>query len=166
MRNRFNIFCCDCLQTHQSPIHRMEETNLKSSVFCSNHTLVVIHDSQSISNYAFPIFDRWMIFSVYVLRCFLSFSLIQTLQRCADAVDYLSNEDYSISAKVDLAKSALLDSIIKKYKDTWLACIEEVCMCSLSVILYIWISMHDIKSMNVTRILLSDSVIFPLSSFS
>ena len=68
-----------------------------------------------------------MISSVYVLRCcFLSFSYIQTLQRCAHAVDYLSNEDYSISAKVDLAKSALLDSIIKKYKDTWLACIEEV----------------------------------------
>ena len=58
--------------------------------------------------------------------CFSSFFHIQTLQRCADAVDYLSNEDYSISAKVDLAKSALLDSIIKKYKDTWLACIEEV----------------------------------------
>ena len=70
----------------------------------------------------------------YIIICdcctclFLSFSYIQTLQRCADAVDYLSNEDYSISAKVDLAKSALLDSIIKKYKDTWLACIEEVCM--------------------------------------
>ena len=78
----------------------------------------------------------YLSFDVTVV-CFSSFSYIQTLQRCADAVDYLSNEDYSISAKVDLAKSALLDSIIKKYKDTWLACIEEVSKCSLSIILYI-----------------------------
>ena len=166
MRNRFNIFCCDCLQTHQSPIHRMEETKLKSSVFLFQPHLGCDSGQRSISNYAFPMYDRWMIFSVYVFLCdcctclFLYFSHIQTLQRCADAVDYLSNEDYSISAKVDLAKSALLDSIIKKYKDTWLACIEEVSMCSLSIILYIWISIHDIKSMNITRILLSNSVIF------
>mgnify|MGYP001800292223 CR=1 FL=1 len=82
------------------------------------------------------IYSMYLSFDVTVV-CFSSFSYIQTLQRCADAVDYLSNEDYSISAKVDLAKSALLDSIIKKYKDTWLACIEEVSKCSLSIILYI-----------------------------
>ena len=40
--------------------------------------------------------------------------------------DYFWNEQYGIYAKVDLAKSSLVDSIITKYKDAWLLCIEEV----------------------------------------
>jgi len=52
--------------------------------------------------------------------------LLQTLQACADVFDYFCNDQYSTFAKVDLAKSSLVDSLITKYKDAWLLCIEEV----------------------------------------
>ena len=46
MRNRFNIFAVTAFRPINLLTAEWKETNLKSSVFCSIHTLVVIQDSE------------------------------------------------------------------------------------------------------------------------